>query len=98
MRKILFVAVALSLSGTVLAAEAAQLYSAKCQACHGKDGKGTPVGKKMGAPDLADAKKDSDAEIVGVITNGKGKMSAFKDKLSAEEIQSLAKFVKGGLK
>jgi mono/diheme cytochrome c family protein len=52
----------------------------------------------MGAKDLAEAKKDSEKEIVGAITNGKGKMAAFKDKLSAEEIQALAKYVKGGLK
>lgn len=97
MRKILFVAVALSLSGTALAAEPAQIYASRCQACHGKDGKGTPVGKKMGADDISKV-KDSEAEIVQVITNGKGKMTAFKDKLSAEEIQAVAKYVKAGLK
>jgi len=97
MKRILFVLAAVSLAGTVLAADAASLYATKCTACHGKDGKGTSVGQKMGAKDLT-ATKASEAEVAATITNGKGKMSAYKDKLSAEEIQALAKFVKAGLK
>ncbi len=97
MKRILFVLAAVSLAGTVLAADAASLYAAKCTVCHGKDGKGTSVGKKMGAPDFATVKA-SEADLAATISNGKGKMSAYKDKLSAEEIQALAKFVKGGLK
>jgi cytochrome c6 len=98
MRKILVAAVALSLASTGLAADAAALYASKCAVCHGKDGKGTPAGQKMGAPDLAKAAKGSEKEISGVIANGKGKMTAFKGKLSAEEIDALAKYVKAGLK
>jgi cytochrome c6 len=98
MKRLLFALAVLSLAGNTLAADAATLFGSKCSACHGKDGKGTAVGKKMGAPDLAGATKDSDAEIVGVISNGKGKMAAYKDKLSADEIQALAKYVKAGLK
>jgi cytochrome c6 len=97
MKRILFAVLAVSLAGAALAADGAAIYAAKCTACHGKDGKGTPVGQKMGAHDLT-ALKDSEAEIVGTITNGDGKMPAFKQKLSAEEIQAVAKFVKGGLK
>jgi len=97
MKRLLFAIAALSLAGTTVAAEASQLYAGKCGACHGKDGKGTIVGKKMGAPDLTTL-KDSEAEIAGVISNGKGKMTPYKDKLSADEIQALAKFVKAGLK
>ena len=97
MKRILFAFAALSLAGTVLAADAAALYAARCQACHGKDGKGTAVGQKMGAPDLTTLKAP-EADLVASITNGKGKMSAYKEKVSAEEIQALAKFVKAGLK
>jgi cytochrome c6 len=97
MKRILFAFVALSFAGTALGADAAALFASKCAACHGKDGKGTPAGQKMGAKDLT-AVKDSEAELVAVISNGKGKMSAYKDKLSADEIKALAKFVKGGLK
>ena len=97
MKKTLVAAALLSLAGPALAAEAAALYGNKCTACHGKDGKGTSVGKKMGAPDLTTL-KISDADIAQVIENGKGKMTAFKGKLAPEEIQAVAKYVKGGLK
>lgn len=97
MKKLLVAAVALSLAGTTLAAEGSAIYASKCAMCHGKDGKGTPVGLKMGAKDLTTL-KDSEAEIAKVVTNGKGKMTPFKGKLSDEEIQAVAKYVKGGLK
>lgn len=97
MKKILVAALALSLAGPALAADAAALYSAKCAACHGKDGKGSPAGKKMGAEDLTKV-NESEAKIASVITNGKGKMTAFKGKLTPEEIDALAKYVKAGLK
>lgn len=97
MKKILIAAVALSLAGPALAADAATLFASKCAACHGKDGKGSPVGKKLGAKDLTTV-KESQAQIAATITNGKGKMTAFKGKLAPEEIDALAKYVKGGLK
>jgi cytochrome c6 len=97
MKRILFAFVALSFAGTALGADAAALFAAKCAACHGKDGKGTAVGQKMGAHDIT-ALKEGEAQIAAVITNGKGKMSAYKDKLSQDEIKALAKFVKAGLK
>ena len=98
MKRILAALAALALAGSATAAEgAAATYAAKCNACHGKDGKGTAVGKKMGAPDLTALGK-SEAEIAASIANGKGKMGAYKDKLSEPEIQALATFVKNGLK
>jgi cytochrome c6 len=97
MRKLAVAVLALSISGNALAAEAAALYASKCNACHGKDGKGTPVGLKMGAPDLTTLKA-SEAEVTAAITNGKGKMTGFKGKISDDEIKALAKYVKGGLK
>jgi mono/diheme cytochrome c family protein len=42
--------------------------------------------------------KGSEADLAATITNGKGKMASYKGKLSDEEIQALAKFVKAGLK
>jgi cytochrome c6 len=97
MKKILIAAVAISLAGPALAAEAAALYASKCAVCHGKDGSGSPAGKKMGAPDLTKA-KESEQKIAAVIANGKGKMTAFKGKLTPEEIDAVAKYVKAGLK
>lgn len=79
-------------------APAAELFAKKCAVCHGKDGKGSAGGLKMGVKDLSTEGKESEAEIAKDISNGKGKMPAFKGKLTDAEIQSLAKFVKAGLK
>ena len=71
-------------------------YNAKCAMCHGKDGLGeTPAGKKMGvrsfkAPEVT---KQSDKELTDVITNGKNKMPKYGEKLKAEEINELVKYV-----
>jgi cytochrome c6 len=72
---------------------AAALFAKKCSICHGKDGKGSPGGLKMGVKDLTTVKASA-AELVKDITNGEGKMPAFKDKLSEAEIKSLASYVK----
>jgi cytochrome c6 len=99
MRKILIAVVTLSLAGPALGAvDAAKLFASKCAACHGKDGAGSPSGKKMGVKDLAEEKGESAKEIAEDITLGKGKMPAFKGKLTPEEIDALAKYVKAGLK
>jgi cytochrome c6 len=90
-----FVAVAALLLATAAHAEdATALFQAKCKMCHGADGKGSSVGKTMGAPDLT-ATKVSAADAAKVIENGKGKMTAFKGKLSDAEIKSLADYVAG---
>lgn len=92
------IVIAAALLGPVSVARADEaLYAKRCAVCHGKDGKGTPAGKKMGTQDLG-ATRLSEAEIVKVIAEGRGKMTAFGGKLSDAEIRSLAKFVKAGLK
>jgi cytochrome c6 len=92
--KKLVVAVALTLAaGSAFAADGAAIYGGKCTMCHGKDGKGSPAGLKMGAKDLTGVKA-AEAELAKVITDGRAKMPAFKAKLSEEEIQAVAKYVK----
>ena len=68
-----------------------------CAAATARTARAPPVGQKMGAKDLT-ATKESEAALANVIANGKGKMTAYKGKLTDAEIQSLAKYVKGGLK
>jgi cytochrome c6 len=97
MKRILLALVALSFVASARAEDAAALFSKKCSVCHGKDGKGSPAGLKMGAKDLT-ATKIYEADAAGVISGGRGKMTPFKGKLTDAEIQSLAKFVKAGLK
>jgi mono/diheme cytochrome c family protein len=76
----------------------AAAFQAKCAPCHGKDGKGqTPMAQKLGVKDLTATKLPA-ADIEKVVTNGKGKMTPFKGKLSDAEISGLAKYVAGGLK
>ena len=60
-------------------AQGADLYKAKCVACHGADGTGSATGKKMGAHDFttADVQKMSDKELTDTITNGKNKMPKY---------------------
>ncbi len=100
MKQIVFALAVVFAGGAALAQEsggAQQLYQSKCASCHGKDGKGTAVGQKMGAKDFATVKA-SESELATVITNGRGKMPAYKEKLTKEQIDSLAKFIKNGLK
>ncbi len=82
---------------SIAADAAADLYKSKCAACHGVDGSGeTPAGKKLEVRDLrsADVQKQSDAELNAMIANGKKKMPAYSDKLSAQQIQDLVKYIR----
>ena len=98
MKKLLVAAALVVLAPAVQAAGPADAFQAKCAACHGKDGKGqVPMAQKLGVKDLT-VTKLSATEIDKVITNGKGKMTPFKGKLSDAEISALAKYVAGGMK
>jgi cytochrome c6 len=71
------------------------LYDKKCAICHGTDG----VAKKMaeGSANLNDPewqKVNGADSIVKVTTEGKGKMKGFEGKLTEEEIQQIADYVK----
>jgi len=73
------------------AADAAADYKAKCAMCHGADGMGKPpMGTNLTAPDV---QKMSDADLAAAITNGKGKMPAYKGKLTDAQISDLAKYI-----
>jgi mono/diheme cytochrome c family protein len=99
MKKMILAAVlALLVAPATHADGPAAAFQAKCAACHGKDGKGqTAMAQKLGVKDLT-VTKLSAAEIEKVVTNGKGKMTPFKGKLSDAEISGLAKYVAGGMK
>lgn len=78
--------------------DAAGLYKSKCAMCHGADGAGqTPTGKAMKVRSLAspEVQKATDTEMAKIIADGKGKMPAYKAKLSAEEITALVGFIRG---
>ena len=97
------IVVALALAAPAWADEAApvdgkQLYSHKCQGCHGADGKAdTKQGHKYKIADFTDRKwsKSWDrAHVRKTIEDGvQGEMPPWKDKLSAEEIDAIAGYV-----
>lgn len=73
------------------------IYKSKCAMCHGPDGAGqTPAGKSMKARDLRsdDVQKAKDEDLEKIIANGKGKMPAYKGKLTEAEIDSLVKYIR----
>jgi len=69
-------------------ADGAAVYG-KCKGCHGTDGKGNAALKI--AP--FDASKP-EAALKAVIADGKGKMPAYKGKLSDAEIDEVTKHIK----
>jgi mono/diheme cytochrome c family protein len=77
-------------------AAGADTYKAKCQMCHGADGAGaTPAGKAMKAIPFTDPAitSKSDADLIAATTNGKGKMPAYKGKLSDGDIKLVIAYI-----
>jgi mono/diheme cytochrome c family protein len=89
------VAVLLSIPLSAVAQDAAGTFKAKCAGCHGADGTGSAMGKKMGAHDFtsADVQKMSDAELSDIITNGKNKMPKYAS-LKPEEVKGLVEYIR----
>jgi len=95
---ILLVAGVVALASTsAMAQDAAGTYKAKCAMCHGADGKGSPMGLKMGAHDFtsADVQKQTDAQLTEIIAKGKNKMPAYEGKLKDTEIKDLVAYIRG---
>jgi len=90
------IAVMFASSGGMFAADASALWGQHCASCHGKDGSGnTAMGKKLGLKNYSKDQGFSDAEAANVIKNGKGKMKAYKDKLSDADVKALVAYVRG---
>ena len=78
-------------------AEGAADFKAKCASCHGVDGKAaTPVGKAMKIRDLtsAEVQSQSDAELLNIISKGKGKMPGYEKTLGADKCKELVAFIR----
>jgi mono/diheme cytochrome c family protein len=87
-------ALVVSIAVPAFAADGAATFKAKCAMCHGADG--TKENPGMGVKSLAgaDVQKQSDADLVGAVTKGKGKMPAYAGKLSDDEIKGVVAFVR----
>ena len=73
------------------------LYKTKCAVCHGPDGKGeTALGKANKLRDLGstEVQKQSDDELSGIVTGGKGKMPAYGKSLKPEQIKELVAYIR----
>ncbi len=95
-RKIfVFATIIITSAGIGVAADAAAIWTQHCASCHGKDGGGnTMMGKKLGVKNYTKEQGFSDAEATNIITNGKGKMKGFKDKLSNADVKALVAYVR----
>lgn len=71
----------------------AQLFELQCAGCHVNGGNIIRRGKTLKLKALEKNGYGTVEAIVAIITNGKGNMSAYKDRLSESEIQSVAEYV-----
>lgn len=74
----------------------AKTFKANCVLCHGEDGHGTATGKALKVADLtSDAvQKLPTAELIKIVTNGKGNMPTWKATLSPDQIASVVAYVR----
>ena len=81
-----------------LAGDAAGTYNSKCAKCHGRDGRSkTTRGRLSHSRDLSSREWQndvSDERIYNSISNGKGKMPAFKKSLTDSQIDELVNYVR----
>jgi mono/diheme cytochrome c family protein len=89
---------AASISLPVLAQNSgADIFKAKCQMCHGPDGTAnTPAGHAIKAASFKTPSiiQTSDADLIAIVKNGKGKMPAFTGKLTDDQIKAAVAFIR----
>ena len=78
-------------------APGADTYKAKCAMCHGADGlAATPMAKNLKVLSFKDPAmvKASDAQFIASTTTGKGKMPAYKGKLTDPQIKDVITYIR----
>lgn len=106
MKKFRFVAtlaLAVSLAGVVGFAQSSgeAIYKTKCAMCHGATGMAeSGAGKVMKVKPIndPDVKKFTEAQMIGAVQNGMGKMQPYKDKLTGDQIKSTVVYFRTFLK
>lgn len=71
----------------------AKVFKANCAGCHVKGGNIVRRGKNLKLKALRRYKVDSEEAIASLVTNGKGIMSAYGDKLTQQEIADVSAYV-----
>jgi mono/diheme cytochrome c family protein len=87
--------------GSALSASAQQpvasVYKANCAMCHGATGDAnTPAGKNFKVPSFSSdaVLKESDADMLTIAKNGKGKMPPYGKSLKPEQIKDLVAYIR----
>ena len=91
---ILLCAVAVSPAGAEQ--RAASMYKTNCALCHGTTGEAdTPAGKTFEARSLnsSDVLKMSDAEMLELIKKGKGKMPAWEEVFTDDQLKDVIAYI-----
>ncbi|MCY7408267.1 MAG: c-type cytochrome [Alkalinema sp. CAN_BIN05] len=70
-----------------------QLFEAQCAGCHAGGGNIIRWGKNLKLTTLQKNNLDTQDAIVNLVTVGKGNMSAYRDRLTTEEIQTVSAYV-----
>lgn len=86
----------LTKTGEVAVLNGAEIYKTNCSECHGEKGEGAKKGISLLTGHALDHSED---DFVKTVTNGKSegkehKMPSFKEKLTAEQINEVVKFVR----
>lgn len=100
MKALLRISTILVFAGAMASAWAeptASVFKAKCAACHGPAGDAsTPAGKALKVPSFTSEAvlKETDANMLAIAKNGKGKMPAWHDKLSDDQLKDLIAYIR----
>lgn len=70
-----------------------QIFSVHCAGCHINGSNIIRRGKNLKMKALKKNKMDSIEAIASIVTNGKNNMSAYKDRLTQQQIQDVAAYV-----
>jgi mono/diheme cytochrome c family protein len=92
------VVLAASIAGTAYAqAPGADTYKSKCAACHGADGlaaSGMAKSMKILSFKAPTEVKASDAQLIAVTKDGKGKMPAYAGRLTDAQIKDVVEYIR----
>ncbi|MGA9426343.1 MAG: cytochrome c [Terracidiphilus sp.] len=99
--KAITLAAVLATAAMPVFAQGADTYKAKCQMCHGATGLAdTGAGRAMKVKPITDpdVKKLGDAQMIEAVTNGSGKMQAYKGKLTDDQIKDAVSYFRSFIK
>lgn len=71
----------------------AQVFRTNCAGCHAHGGNIVRRGKNLKLKALRKNKVNTQQAIATLVTNGKGNMSAYQDKLTSQEIAEVSAYV-----